>query len=140
VPTEEATMTSSTIEPPAAGPVISADLRARLVAGLEDQRRELLERASRFGRDIEQLQTHTATIGQGETDQATSETERAVAEVLEAGTRAALEDIESALARLDDGSYGVCTTCGIPIPVERLLVLPETRLCVACRARTPRVR
>ena len=133
-------MTSSTIEPRVAKPAITAELRARLVALLEEQRRDLLARASRFGHDIEALQTLTATTGQGETEQVSSETERVVAEVLEAGTRAALEDIAFALARLDDGSYGVCASCGVPIPAERLMVLPETRHCVACRAREARAR
>ncbi len=133
-------MTSSTMDPRAANPAITPELRSELVARLEEMRRDLLQRASRFGADIEQLQSHTATTGQGETEQVSSETERVVAEVLEAGARAQLEDIESALARLDDGSYGECVTCGVPIPVERLLALPETRQCVACRARESRVR
>lgn len=43
-----------------------------------------------------------------------------------------LKDIEAALDRVRDGSYGTCPTCAKPIPVERLEILPYTRFCVPC--------
>jgi RNA polymerase-binding transcription factor DksA len=46
--------------------------------------------------------------------------------------REAIEDIDSALARMDSGAYGVCETCGVPLPYERLEAIPYARLCVAC--------
>ena len=69
----------------------------------------------------------------GQTEQATSDTELAVAEMLEPCTLEALEEIDFALARIDDGSYGLCTTCGVPIGAERLQAMPHTRHCVSCR-------
>lgn len=45
---------------------------------------------------------------------------------------ALLAPIVDALARLDDGSYGLCRICGGPIPYARLGVLPETERCRAC--------
>ncbi|GAB6875869.1 TraR/DksA C4-type zinc finger protein [Thermaerobacter litoralis] len=44
----------------------------------------------------------------------------------------ALHDIDAALARLEDGTYGYCQRCGRPIPRERLEVLPATPFCVEC--------
>lgn len=41
--------------------------------------------------------------------------------------RAALGEVEHALARLDAGTYGMCEECGRPIPLARLRVLPEAR-------------
>lgn len=41
-----------------------------------------------------------------------------------------LERVESALARVADGSYGTCEVCGEPITAERLEVLPYTTVCV----------
>ena len=38
--------------------------------------------------------------------------------------------VEAALARLDDGSYGVCVDCGKPIPDARLEVRPEAARCI----------
>ena len=40
--------------------------------------------------------------------------------------------IEEALARIKDGSYGICESCGNPIPKVRLNVLPFTANCVHC--------
>jgi RNA polymerase-binding protein DksA len=42
----------------------------------------------------------------------------------------ALEQIDAALARLDDGSFGICERCGNPIGLERLEALPYATLCI----------
>jgi RNA polymerase-binding transcription factor DksA len=42
---------------------------------------------------------------------------------------AELEDVERALGRLEEGSYGACEACGRPIGRERLAALPLTRRC-----------
>ena len=44
---------------------------------------------------------------------------------------AELADVEHALQRLDDGTYGTCEVDGKPIPEERLEALPATRFCLA---------
>jgi DnaK suppressor protein len=41
-----------------------------------------------------------------------------------------LDDVEHALKRLDDGSYGTCETCGEPIADARLEAMPATRFCI----------
>jgi RNA polymerase-binding transcription factor DksA len=64
--------------------------------------------------------------------------QRALADA-DAAARAIAEErfdaVVDALARLDDGSYGICAACAQPIPYGRLLVMPETRHCVGCGAR-----
>jgi RNA polymerase-binding protein DksA len=49
--------------------------------------------------------------------------------------RTQLEQVEAALARLDNGTYGACTNCGKPIGTERLGAIPWTPFCIDC-ART----
>jgi DnaK suppressor protein len=44
-----------------------------------------------------------------------------------------LAQIDSALARLDDGQYGICLECGEDIPIERLKAIPSALYCVACK-------
>jgi RNA polymerase-binding transcription factor DksA len=44
---------------------------------------------------------------------------------------AELADVQRALQRLDDGSYGSCEACHAPIPDERLEAQPATRFCVS---------
>jgi DnaK suppressor protein len=46
--------------------------------------------------------------------------------------RVALAEVESAIHRLEDGSYGKCESCGEPIAPARLEALPASRLCVTC--------
>jgi DnaK suppressor protein len=41
-----------------------------------------------------------------------------------------LNEIEAALARIDDGTYGLCTRCGRPIDPERLEAVPYATLCI----------
>ena len=43
-----------------------------------------------------------------------------------------LTEIEDAVGRLEDGSFGSCEGCGRPIPGERLRVRPTARRCVGC--------
>lgn len=47
--------------------------------------------------------------------------------------RQRLSEIEEALRRMDEGSYGVCVACGEDIPRERLLALPTALRCSACQ-------
>ena len=42
--------------------------------------------------------------------------------------------IERALERIEDGSYGVCQTCGEAIEVGRLMAIPEALHCAGCRS------
>jgi DnaK suppressor protein len=43
-----------------------------------------------------------------------------------------IADIERALAKIDDGSYGMCDGCGNEIGVDRLEALPAATRCMAC--------
>jgi RNA polymerase-binding transcription factor len=44
-----------------------------------------------------------------------------------------INQVERALERLDEGSYGWCERCGNAIPVERLAAFPSATLCVSCK-------
>lgn len=46
-----------------------------------------------------------------------------------------LAEVDAALARLEAGTYGVCTTCGGPVAPERLEARPAARECIACASR-----
>ena len=49
-----------------------------------------------------------------------------------------LWEVEQALARIRDGTYGYCVGCSAGIPLERLRAVPATANCVACSAGTVR--
>jgi RNA polymerase-binding transcription factor DksA len=44
-----------------------------------------------------------------------------------------LAQVEDALARLDAGTFGMCTRCGNPIAPERLEAIPWAPLCIDCQ-------
>ena len=44
-----------------------------------------------------------------------------------------LRDLEAAQKRLEDGSYGMCVTCGLEIGLERLRAVPGAARCVKCQ-------
>nr|WP_203635129.1 TraR/DksA C4-type zinc finger protein [Streptomyces sp. SID10815] len=52
---------------------------------------------------------------------------------LAASARMVLADVEAALARLADGSYGACHLCRRPIARERLEIVPQARYCARCQ-------
>lgn len=49
-----------------------------------------------------------------------------------------LLQIDDALDRIEDGSYGLCEECGVKIPKGRLKVMPFAKYCVECQERLER--
>lgn len=44
-----------------------------------------------------------------------------------------LQKVNEALERIENGTYGICEICGLPIPEERLEALPYANLCISCK-------
>jgi DnaK suppressor protein len=63
-------------------------------------------------------------------DMATATFDRELDEGLEEGAQHTLEQVERALARIDDGTYGTCERCGKPIGEDRLRARPSATLCI----------
>jgi DnaK suppressor protein len=51
-----------------------------------------------------------------------------------------IAQIDAALQRMDQGSYGICARCGKPIAEERLEALPHATFCITCQAEIERER
>jgi DnaK suppressor protein len=54
---------------------------------------------------------------------------------LEKRLREQLAEVEHALKKFEEGTYGLCDNCGKPINPERLEALPQASLCLDCKAR-----
>jgi DnaK suppressor protein len=71
-------------------------------------------------------------------------TTEAISRLTDIGVGSSLESTvgrtERALAKLDEGTYGICDTCGEPIAPARLEAMPDVALCVTCAAGERRVR
>ncbi len=61
--------------------------------------------------------------------------ERGEAERLATELREALDEVDAALQRLADGTYGTCEVCGKPIGTPRLEAKPAARLCIVDAAK-----
>ena len=48
-----------------------------------------------------------------------------------------IEEIDAALGRIDEGSYGSCVSCGGPLGLQRLRAIPEARYCLGCSGHRP---
>jgi DnaK suppressor protein len=69
-------------------------------------------------------------IGDGTSEAVSRLTDIGVGEVLERG----LDRTDRALAKLDEGTYGICDRCGGPISLGRLKAMPDSVLCMDCSA------
>jgi DnaK suppressor protein len=61
--------------------------------------------------------------------------ERGEAEALAVKLQETLSEVERALLKLSEGTYGVCEQCGSPIDEARLEAKPAARLCIACASK-----
>jgi RNA polymerase-binding transcription factor DksA len=98
-----------------------------------DERRQVLaEEAEMLRARVHELDAkeddHSYDGGFADSGQVAAE--RGENRVLYDQLRRELDDIEVALARMDDGSYGTCEVCGGEIGVSRLEMLPATRFCI----------
>lgn len=103
---------------------------------LQRRRRELVESQQAHARELadEQSREPAAEEEEAAAHQHTLFVEARVRE----GTHRELVQIDQAIARIDAGIYGTCQECEEPIPLERLAVLPYTRLCAVDAARDER--
>ncbi len=76
--------------------------------------------------------------GQDQADMGASTFERDYELTVLNSERDKLAQIDRALARIDDGSYGVCESCGNPIGKMRLMAFPRATLCMTCKQREER--
>jgi DnaK suppressor protein len=67
------------------------------------------------------------------TDQAAAELDNNFMLKLRGREQKLLKKIDEAIARIDEGSYGVCESCGGPIGIKRLEARPVTTLCIDCK-------
>jgi RNA polymerase-binding protein DksA len=64
--------------------------------------------------------------------------DREIDYTLEENSEHVLAEIDSALARIQAGTYGICRTCGQPISEERLEAIPYATQCIDCKRREER--
>ena len=97
---------------------------------LLNQRNTILESLSGQSDDMREL---VKTVESGdEADVASDAIDRTLLTALGTQDANRLQQIDSALDRINQGTYGRCVKCGKEIPQERLEVLPYALMCVNC--------
>ena len=71
-------------------------------------------------------------------DTATATLDREIDYSLEENSEQVLRSIDRALQRIDEGTFGICETCGQPISEERLDAIPYATQCIDCRRKGER--
>lgn len=101
------------------------DKRRELIGDVRCLRDEAMNSGSGGGSGSNSMPIHMAERGSDTWEQALtlrlSETQASI-----------LRDIDEALQRIQDGTYGVCEAAGERIPRDRLRALPWTRYCIEC--------
>jgi DnaK suppressor protein len=114
-------------------PVTYAELRRRLERGEQGLRSQLDDMNQEVREEGVGYSNHMA-------DAATEVFEQARDSALLRQLNTSMANIKRALEKFDDGTYGICESCGASIELARLEVVPEARYCLECQTRLERKR
>lgn len=107
---------------------------------------ELSAEIERFRTELKSIEADIAGLihddnggaGDDQADVGSKALEREYEYSLAQNNRASMEQAIRALARIDDGTYGICESCGNPIGKLRLQAFPRATLCVQCKQKQER--
>jgi|SRR5579883_1962733 len=119
----------------AQGAIKKKDLK-RFQNLLIEKKEEILKNAKRT---LNQDMTLDADDLPDEMDLASSEYIQSFTFRLRGREKTFLKKIDHALAKIDDGTFGICEECDEPISVKRLEARPETTLCIRCKEDQERI-
>ena len=115
---------------------------------LAEARRALEDRRAEIDRDIERMTAEIKSFGPelGEPGGVGNHMAEDGSDMMEAERLATISDdlreilaqVNGALARMDDGTFGICQRCGNPIGEERLEAFPYVRFCITCQTQIER--
>ena len=111
------------------------EVRAELEQDIEQLRREVQHAQSDL---VDLMRDSGDGAGDDQADAGAKTYEREQEISLANNAREMLEQSEHALERLDDGTYGICESCGNPIGKLRLQAAPRATLCMPCKMKQER--
>ncbi|MDX6205809.1 MAG: DnaK suppressor protein [Frankiales bacterium] len=106
-----------------------------LRAELDAEREAVLSQIASLDGDfatIVEASAEVATDDEHDPEGATIAFERAQVDAIRTQAIRRLADLDHALARLSEGRYGICESCGRQIGAERLEARPAARTCISC--------
>jgi DnaK suppressor protein len=102
---------------------------------LDDDRQHLVAQLKDMGVDPNTGAPNGDQFEQGFADSGQSTAEKARVLSMAEGVLDSMREIDAALRRMNEGTYGACESCGQPIGDDRLDARPVARLCVTCKRR-----
>ena len=108
----------------------------QLRSNLESEQKRLIEELAQLEANIRptEVRREGSPFGKRE-EEATESFELEKRLALEKQIRDHLADVEHALHKFEEGTYGLCDDCGQSINPDRLEALPQASLCVDCKAK-----
>ncbi len=98
---------------------------------LEARREQILKNIRGSSKELDELHQNHEVMDEG--DFASVSTDNMINEEILSSQQRELEEIDEALAKIRDGSYGICEMCEEPIGMQRLKVKPFAKYCITCR-------
>jgi len=120
---------------------MNKNLTEELEKALKNEKTDIEEQLKKFATKDEKLPGDWDTrfpnfnAGQGSSGMETAADEVEEYSTLlpiEHNSEIRLENINSALEKIEKGKYGICERCGKEIPTERLKISPEAKFCLRC--------
>jgi len=104
-------------------------------AELKAERKKLVHQLKELGADESGDLTGEVDYGEGFADAAAATAERSEVLGLVENLMSMLNDVDAAIAKVEDGTYGVCESCGKQIGADRLEFRPTSTRCVDCKSK-----
>ena len=98
---------------------------------LEDRKDQILKNIHGSSKELDELHSNHEVMDEG--DFASVSTDNMINEEILSTQQKELEEIDEALAKIQNGTYGICEMCEEPIGMQRLKVKPYAKYCIACR-------
>lgn len=114
-------------------PVLLKEIEARLQKEKTSLEKELAKFATKKPNLPNEYDAFVPQYGDEEDDNAREVAEFTTNKPLEMSLENTLRDIDKALLRLSDGTYGTCKYCGQAIGKKRLLARPTSSSCIDCK-------
>ena len=105
------------------------------VAVLQDERQKLVKQLAELGATEHGELTGDVDYGDGFADAAAATAERSEVLGIVENLHGMLEEVDSALAKADDGTYGRCDDCSKEIGAARMEFRPTSVYCVDCKSK-----
>jgi RNA polymerase-binding protein DksA len=113
---------------------LSKELMEEFKTKLLEEKKNLEEELGKFAKPIgnDEYETKMSDMGSDEDENASEVEEYADNLALENTLEKRMDEVNEALLKIENGTYGFCDNCGKMIDIERLRAYPAAKICIKC--------